>query len=400
LRLFQLEKIVNLSYDQGLILNNIYKLWQTKKFTLVGLESSLRIPGGRAFFESSYIYYLLLPWLLLAKWNPLAGSYFFILVNLLALYFLFKGTYQYFGPLVGIITSILFIFFPRLVYHSQFIWGPNLLPFASAISLFLMTKLCQKQKNIYLLVLGLIGGLGFSWHYSYALSIIIIVLWLFINRFTLRKILIFCLGFAFGFSGMIIFELRHHFYNLNTILIMLGKGTQSSFSLTFYYFLNIIPFICLAIASLLRKVFQKRFLGLALLLTFFILISLSKILQPATQGYDMPIGWTYEGLQKTSTIILKENLTNYNIASLLYGDTRDYPLRYLLTIAQKAPLGVEIYPQAQYLFVTARQAEQEIINNSIWEIHSFCPCHLIKRWPIQNNISLYLLQKNYPVKIP
>lgn len=108
----------------------------------------------------------------------------------------------------------------------------------------------------------------------------------------------------------------------------------------------------------------------------------------------MPKDWNYLAVKKSAEIILKENLQNFNIASLLSGDTRDYPLRYLLTIAGKPPLEVDQYPQADNLFVISKHNKEETINNSVWEISSFCPCELVKIWDIQNNIKLYLLAKS------
>ena len=90
LRLYQLPLELNFSMDQGITLLKIFELWQEKKLTLIGPESSIKALNGRAFFHGPWIYYFLLPVMLISNWNPLAGSYLFIGLNLLGLILLFK----------------------------------------------------------------------------------------------------------------------------------------------------------------------------------------------------------------------------------------------------------------------------------------------------------------------
>ena len=145
LRFYNLPKVFNFSMDQGKTLLTIYQLWQDKKFTLIGPESSIKTNMGRTFFHGPWIYYFLLPVMLIANWNPFTGAYLFIGLNLLALIILFKAIKQGFGFRTALISSFLFTFTPNVVRFSQFFWNPNFLPLVSSLIIFLGVKIKKKQ---------------------------------------------------------------------------------------------------------------------------------------------------------------------------------------------------------------------------------------------------------------
>jgi len=55
-------------------------------------------------------------------------------------------------------------------------------------------------------------------------------------------------------------------------------------------------------------------------------------------------------------------------------------------------MGIEDYPYADEIYVVASK-NQRLNTNIPWEISSFQPSFIAKEWPIQNNMSLYLLEK-------
>lgn len=395
LRLYQLPQTVNFSMDQGKTLLKIYQLWQEKKLTLIGPESSIKTLNGRTFFHGPWIYYFLLPELLITKWNPLAGSYFFIILNLLALILLFQAVKEKFGLRVAFLTSLFFSSSPQMIYFSQFSWNPNFLPFVSSLIIFFLVKIDKKPRLIYFFLTGFCFGFGLGCHYQALLLNIATLIFLILKRVSFKSLIALFFGFLLGFSPLIIFEFKHNFYNLRTILLILQQGNQKAFSwpLPSHYFLSFFPFLFLGGAIILERILKKSYLvGLGIILIF-ITYSLYQIIPQPESGFTMPKGWNYLGIKKAAKIIIQENKKNWNIVSLLSGDTRVYPLRYLLTVAQKPPLDVNRYPQAEYLFVISQHNKEKTINNPVWEISSFCPCKLTKSWEIQNNIKLYLLKK-------
>lgn len=381
--------------EQGQILLKIREIWQTKKLTLVGLETSIKTQSGRGFFQGPWIYYLPLPVLLISNWNPLSASYFFIFLNLAALIILYLAVKEKYNNTTAFLAGLFFSLMPNMIHFSQFIWNPNFLPFASCLVIYFWIKLQKNARSIYFLLSGLTLGFGLGCHYQFLLIIIGFIGWMIYKRYPLSYFFFVLTGIVISFSPLIIFEFKHNFYNLKTVALILQEGPKEGmvFPPPFHYYISFMPFLFLIVSLCINKLLKKNFFLAISLITIFILYSLLNLFSNHNNGFSMPLGWNYIGIQKASQIILGENKKNYNIANLLSGDTRDYPLRYLLTAAGKPPLEVDQYPRADNLFVISKHEKEKTVNNSVWEISSFCPCKLIKTWSIQNEIKLYLLQK-------
>ena len=68
-------------------------------------------------------------------------------------------------------------------------------------------------------------------------------------------------------------------------------------------------------------------------------------------------------------------------------------IRYLVTIAGKPPLGVTEYPSAKTLFIYSKVPIEQILKGHLWEIDSVKPVKVVKKWPLQNDIYLYMVEK-------
>jgi len=395
LRLYQLPQKVNFSMEQGKILLDIYNLWQNKKITLVGLETSIKTASGRGFFQGPWVYYLPLPALLISNWHPLSPSYLIILFNLAGLIFLFKGLKNKFNLPTAFFSGFLFTIMPRMVKFSQFIWNPNFLPFTSCLLIYLLLKISKKSSKILFFLTGLTLGFGLGHHYQFILIIIFSFLWMLYKKFSFKSFLITFSGIIIAFSPLIIFELRHNFYNLKTILLILKnyQGQVIKNKVPFHYFISFMPFIFLFISLLLEKIFDKKTFLQIIFVSLLILYSFLKIVPPSDSGFTMPQHWNFPSVTKTAEIIFHENYSRYNIANLLYGDTRAHALRYLLTVKKDPPLPVEQYSNADSLFAVSYQKGEQTIKNPVWEISSFCPCIVKKEWKINNQVNLFLLEK-------
>jgi 4-amino-4-deoxy-L-arabinose transferase-like glycosyltransferase len=162
-----------------------------------------------------------------------------------------------------------------------------------------------------------------------------------------------------------------------------------------FYFICLQPAIFLLAAFTLNFLYQKfNILGLIIFLTLF-LISFSRLDYQRKNGYTMPEGWNMIGVQKASHLIASDVQTSaFNVAATLDGDTRALPYRYFLeAIYNKKPLDVIEYPSAEVLYVITRDSEEVLIKNPVWEIASFNPKKIEKKWPLQNQIFLYKLVK-------
>lgn len=401
IRFWNLENSINFGTDQGLAIMESYKLFQTKKITLIGATGSSWTVSGRYIFFASYPYFLYLPILIISHWNPLSLSYLFICLNFLVLLFAYFTIVKYLkNKSLAIIFSTIFTFTSLLIYHSQFVWSPNLLIIISTLSISLLIILgkTKRNKNIFLFLTGMILGIGTAIRFSFLGAIILAFIWIYrLQWLKLKHNVIISLGFLLGFSPLIIFDLRHDFYNLKTVLIILtsAKNIPDSpvFKLNFHYLLPFVPFIIYLVSKILVRAGKINKLIPIIFLSAVIINSLKTILPLPSHGYNMTTGWNYKGIKKLDVIIRYENLNGYNLVDLLTGDTRAMALRSLLTVADKPPLGITDYPATDYLFVYSKDGIEKILSGSLWEVDSVRPVKLTKEWNIQNGISLYLLER-------
>ena len=135
---------------------------------------------------------------------------------------------------------------------------------------------------------------------------------------------------------------------------------------------------------------SKVFVILLICVNLFTSISNSKI----DHGYNMPAGWSLASIKKTSELIATDSKINpnFNVASLLDGDTRSYPIRYFLLILNQQPDSVANYPNNDHLYVVANSKE-DIDNTKTWEVVSHKPFNFGGYWKINDNIQLYRLDK-------
>lgn len=109
----------------------------------------------------------------------------------------------------------------------------------------------------------------------------------------------------------------------------------------------------------------------------------------------MPPGLTLAKLNKAGRIISvdSQNHTNFNVASILDGNTRNYPLRYTTEIYGAKPEAVESYLANDYLYLLARPDKEKIYKNNTWEVNSLKPFTFGKKWDLGDNIYLYRLDR-------
>jgi len=172
-----------------------------------------------------------------------------------------------------------------------------------------------------------------------------------------------------------------------------------SADLQLHYFVSVYASLVLLISIAFFWMFNffKNFLVKTLLLILLAQIFASNIANlnlSSPEGYTMPKGWNLKGVKKASAIIAADaGPSKFNIAATLDGDTRARPYRYLVEVAGKIPEDVERYPTSDVLYLVARDEDEVIKRYTVWEVASFAPFKIDKKWEIQNGIKLYKLVK-------
>ncbi len=372
-RFYNFEERLNFGPEQAisLITSADYLTYPT----LLGLPSVQRSTStGLTIFFGPLFNYSLVPLLLLFKFDPVPITAYFALINILTAVFLFWLTKKIFNFQTAVFASALFLFNSTMISHSLFIWIVNYLPLISVAILYLFLKFKATQKGYLSLLIGLLTGVSFGLEYMFLLTgVPIVVLFLLkISKNRLRDAFLLLVGFILGNLPTVIFDLRHNFYNLQTLWLYLIDtiNTPGQNKLSYYHFLQFWPLACLAGAVLLSKIYKKSVLAGIFLIILYAGINLAGQGVSFNSAVGMSEGLNYPKLDQAARTISSDNPESFNIATTYDFDTRAHSLRYLITYRyHKAPLGITDYPNSKNLYVLSR-GDYSFLNTP-WEISSF-----------------------------
>lgn len=385
LRCWKIEERINFSMDQGESLLRVRELWKNRELTLLGPPSSLTV-FGRQFFFGPMVYYLLMGIMLLANWQPIRGAVILVLLNLGSMIFLYLGVKKLINKKVARLSCLLWVFCPASIDYSNNLWNPSLMLLIIPVAIYFFALTAKRGKFFDFGLLGLSLGVGLQLHFQVAILIGLAAFFIIIRKEG-KGIFWYCLGLIIGYAPLLLFDIRNNFYNIKTMWEWLIWGQKTELKLFDYYFLSWWPIIIIILGWMANK---YRYLGIIIMIVLTVIAG--KTLD-RTQAKGMPGFWNYEDLEKTQKIISEQkNEKNFNIVNLLSGDTRFWPLRYLLTIKGIEPMPIDKYGEAEQLMVVAYN-NQKVIDNPVWEISSMGKSKIDNVWQINEQVSLYRLVK-------
>jgi|GEM_PF-3157659 len=379
LRLWNLPERLNFSMDQGMFASRSLEIWQNKEIRLLGPPASPMVEG-RQFFQGPLTYYYIIGLGIIGRWNPLVMSWVQVWLILITNLYLWKVIQSKINEKTAWIYLIFVAFCPIFIKYSNFIWNPNILLLTTPL---LMAAFLKKRW----LIFGIIAGLSLQLHFQSVPIVLAILGWLF--YYEKRKIINFGVGVVIGYLPLILFDLRNEFYNIMTIWLWLTGDSKGKVVLQEYYVLAVALIFVLGLSIWIGRI---KWWQRAIVIGVIIIWGLFCILfQQETIG--MPKNWSYTDLITTKQIVLKNVDGKFNVVNLLSGDSRFYPLRYLLIINNKKVEKVDDYKLIDQLFVVDKKGAEEKINSSnLWEIYSFGG-KVTASWSIDSFYNLYLLRK-------
>jgi 4-amino-4-deoxy-L-arabinose transferase-like glycosyltransferase len=230
LRLFNLSEHAMFLGDQGrdaLIVRDILLL---KHFPAIGAPTSI----GQVYLGPFY-YYLVAPFLLLTRFNPVGMAIGVALMSSIGIIFAYYLIKQELGQKTATVSLFLMTFSAVNVEYSRFSWNPNLLPIMTLFTLYFFYKMLSEKKYGYAAVFGAFFALSLQLHYLVILitpaMALYLLYWLNLNRrqtfVTVKKIALSLLFFCFFSSPLLIFDLRHDFLNTRNFLNMFANSPIS-----------------------------------------------------------------------------------------------------------------------------------------------------------------------------
>lgn len=337
--------------------------------------------NGHVLFAGALFNYLLVPAVLVTR-DVVPITVLFALLNLVTGFAVYWVTKKIFNEGTGIFSATLFLFSGYMIYHSLFIWIYNPLPLVGVLTLYLLYLYKKKQKTGYVLALGFLSGVGISLQYLYALVAAIVacvVIWL--GRKKVGAVLAYVFAGVFANMPMIVFDLRHNFYNFRTIIQMFldavaGRSNAETSYFVYYHFFPFWPLFAIAGGWFLMKMYKaNKFLALSLVLLYiFLSINSSKV--NFNGPTSTPGGLYVSQIDEASRKIALDATDDFNVVEVLDFDARAYMLRYFVEYKYgKKPMDVESYPSAKSLYVLAPKT-YNFSKSGVWEINSGGPADI------------------------
>lgn len=380
LRLYKIEERTNFSMDQGIFLLKSWEIWKNKELVLVGPPASPLV-NGRNFFQGPLIYYSITLMGLIGNWDPLMMAVTMVFLTLVGGWFLYIVIKEIWGKETAIIGFILLAFCPILVNYSNFLWNPNFLLLLTPIYLLMLARAGKTNKKFWYGLAGVSGGIALQFHFQFGPIIGVTLLVGFLLKKNWREFGWFLVGLMLGYLPLIVFDIRNNGYNIRTIFEWLGSGQRDKTQLQWHYVLSYLVVLIIPVAISLNRVNKKI---KWIIIGSFVLVS-TVIIGLQNNNNE----WNLIAEKKVIDKILVNGCPkNFAVAETINGDTRAYDVRYLLTIRNCPPMGVEEYPKAKTLFLIA-PPERPPKMEKVWEVSSLGKNNIREQTKINEKVILF-----------
>lgn len=242
LRLYRIEDYMTFLGDEGRDVLVVYNILHGR-LTFLGPTASV---GG--FFLGPIYYYFMTPFLFLFSYSPVGPAIMVALFGIATVFLVFLVGEKFFNAKAGLIAAALYAISPITIAYSRSSWNPNLMPFFSIAMLFVLYKATDKNNLRLFALCGLLLGIAVQLHYLAVFLGAIIFIYIFITSAfnfekkqilkqiigVLKKYICVFFGFIIGFSPFLVFEIRHGFSNLRSIINFIIHSGDTGGSGNFY----------------------------------------------------------------------------------------------------------------------------------------------------------------------
>lgn len=380
-------------FDQVSSSTSALELWRTKSISLIGPPMSLTVENRQIFF-GGISYYIQMVFLLIGRFDPFWSTYAFMIFSGLMIVPLYYGVKKLINKNAAVVMMILYVLLPFFIESTFTFWNPyfmfSFLPF-----LIYLMGLFKNKKNLVLFFgISILNGILFQLHYMYILVWIGLGIYYFhIKKLSWKYLVFYGIGFAIGTSNLIFFELRHHFYLTQTIILFLIHPKQvASHWFADYYLLSEFFFSLLIALYVLRKKLTKLVMVIGFIILLIIVIPYVTI---GTKTRNYPKNWYYNDDIKVYQIV-KQNLkaiADFNVFEF-YTSTGT-TVKYFLK-RDNVKINYDDYYHNPYLYVVYKN--DQFMKDPAYEVATFSPSKIIQTWKINPYYNLYLLQRLPQIK--
>ncbi len=221
-RFYQLELRTNFTADPGRDFLLVKQIITEHKLTLLGPKTSL----GNFFFGPLY-YYLLLPAVAIGNFDPLSGAVLTASLDILSLIIFSLLVYKLLPLPAAILSSVLYATSPLLITMVQIPLNPFVVPIFMSLYLLLLNRSPDKYPLSATFGLGLAAGSLFELHYATFPAILVGAFASFRGKNKVMNFGAFSTGVILGILPMLLFELRHQFFNTHGIIEFISQQNST-----------------------------------------------------------------------------------------------------------------------------------------------------------------------------
>lgn len=228
-------------FDQGREMLAAKNIAVNHKLILIGTEVGAGQAGISGIFHGPIYYYMLTVPFVLFNGDPASIVSLMLLFGLLTILFGYYFGRKLFGKFGGLLIALLLSISPVFIAQSRFIWSPNPPTLFILISLYFTYLFTVSKKKLHLFFAAFFAGFIYNFELAVAvpLSLALVIYSLFIFRKKIKSYLYLVLGFIVGYLPMILFEIRHGFMGVKSIISYLTTSNkQISEHSSLYYLLD------------------------------------------------------------------------------------------------------------------------------------------------------------------
>lgn len=226
-KVYNLELRMPFGWDQARDAGVAWQMLVELKPTLIGPQ----VVSDNAFFLGPLWYYLLLPFFIITRLDPIALGLAVTTSAVLTLAAFYLFLKKIAGQTAAIIGSLILSCSPDVLA-----WNPVLVPIFSIAIFYSLIKLLEGNQK-FLIISSLLFGLSLQIHVQMVFFIIPIAITLIYflkkNRFPAKELLISISVFALTFAPLIFFDLRHDFVNSKGIIKIFSSSSNSPVNLNY-----------------------------------------------------------------------------------------------------------------------------------------------------------------------
>lgn len=189
-----------------------------------------RVQGPAGFFLPPYFFYLIAPFYKISNLSPFAMNLFIsfsALSTFIAGFFILS---KVFSKNLALIFLAIWAVNPLAISIDTIAWNPIVVPSLFLILIYLIDVFFEKNKLSYLFYLGLVFGLGISFHlqFLFIFPIFIPLAYDLLKSKQVKKFIWFLVGVVIPSFPILLFDLRHDFLNTKQMIEFIGQTDSAN----------------------------------------------------------------------------------------------------------------------------------------------------------------------------